>query len=536
MAEAETGIVPTRPDAQAAPSVVAPFFDTENEKAAVQPSIDESQFSPVVERPIHEPVSARNDENRRQQEQPSQSMSSFSFADSAYGTATSTSFDTELSDYSRESSAAMLPLKGGLKEEEVPSSTAIQAPQWDESAGRDYLTKYDDSSLTMGEESVVVFDQKAPVEVGHTMELISEPEVRQYGAVSLPSSEADDDFWVQPRQEYRPPDNWEASRPRSMWTTVFSDEGETAEEPHEEDRGGEAYGRAADDNAFIPTSMSSEATVAQKTTGIQEELPQRFSGVARDDSLDDSPHVIQMDDPTSPTIFTSSATPKALPTGATATTAPSTPAITVTVYEDKKGTTGDEDSEGESSSSDEDDYPDQIIEAPSAPMSFAALEQEREAQSAFAAEVLQQIQSFGEAANDEFDVQWATSATKEALPDHRETVSTTTSQVENISPFVADSTSTPSTSDQQTSSGPLTDDKPNVASMEAKTQQRINPFLDSPEEEELDGVVVEQVSLDSDDIDYAQAEKYYKQYFQVHRPGPVYTIPEGEEEEGVPKS
>ena len=55
----------------------------------------------------------------------------------------------------------------------------------------------------MGEESVVVFDQKAPVEVGHTMELISEPEVQQYGAVSLPSSEADDDFWVQPRQEYR---------------------------------------------------------------------------------------------------------------------------------------------------------------------------------------------------------------------------------------------------------------------------------------------------------------------------------------------
>lgn len=40
-------------------------------------------------------------------------------------------------------------------------------------------------------------------------------------------------------------------------------------------------------------------------------------------------------------------------------------------------------------------------------------------------------------------------------------------------------------------------------------------------------------SLDSDDIDYAQAEKYYKQYFQVHRPGPVYTIPEGEEEDGI---
>lgn len=47
-------------------------------------------------------------------------------------------------------------------------------------------------------------------------------------------------------------------------------------------------------------------------------------------------------------------------------------------------------------------------------MSFAALEQEREAQSAFAAEVLQQIQSFGEAADDEFDVQWATPAKMEA--------------------------------------------------------------------------------------------------------------------------
>lgn len=49
----------------------------------------------------------------------------------------------------------------------------------------------------------MVYDQKAPVEVGHTTELVSEPEVQQYGTVSLPSVDADDEFWVQPKQAYK---------------------------------------------------------------------------------------------------------------------------------------------------------------------------------------------------------------------------------------------------------------------------------------------------------------------------------------------
>lgn len=53
----------------------------------------------------------------------------------------------------------------------------------------------------------------------------------------------------------------------------------------------------------------------------------------------------------------------------------------------------------------------QVIEAPTAPMTTSHLEQERKTQNEYAQEVLRQIQSFGEAADDEFDVQWAASMT-----------------------------------------------------------------------------------------------------------------------------
>lgn len=98
------------------------------------------------------------------------------------------------------------------------------------------------------------------------------------------------------------------------------------------------------------------------TASIQQadEIQQRFASVVRDDSLDDNPHVVQMDDPTSPTIFMSTANAAPSATLTTTLPTPSTPSITVTVHEDKRGAAGDEDSEGESSSSDEDDYPDQV--------------------------------------------------------------------------------------------------------------------------------------------------------------------------------
>ncbi len=53
----------------------------------------------------------------------------------------------------------------------------------------------------------------------------------------------------------------------------------------------------------------------------------------------------------------------------------------------------------------------QIIEAPSAPsQTIDEVEQERARQEAIGTDVLQQIQMFGESANDEFDVSWATRA------------------------------------------------------------------------------------------------------------------------------
>ena len=52
----------------------------------------------------------------------------------------------------------------------------------------------------------------------------------------------------------------------------------------------------------------------------------------------------------------------------------------------------------------------QVVAAPTEPMpSFEEIEKERQQQEQFGKEVLQQIQAFGEAANDEFDVQWARS-------------------------------------------------------------------------------------------------------------------------------
>ena len=53
--------------------------------------------------------------------------------------------------------------------------------------------------------------------------------------------------------------------------------------------------------------------------------------------------------------------------------------------------------------------------APVAPTpSYEEVEQERQRQEQFGKEVLQQIQAFGEAADDEFDVQWAKSTLQKA--------------------------------------------------------------------------------------------------------------------------
>jgi hypothetical protein len=98
-------------------------------------------------------------------------------------------------------------------------------------------------------------------------------------------------------------------------------------------------------------------------------------------------------------------------------------------------------------------------------MSVSQLDQERETQQEYAQEVLRQIQSFGEAADDEFDVQWATSMTKkDAAKEPEEQPVEKPEEQEQV-----------------------------IEEQKQAPQARINPFLDSPEEEEADSVTVEQV-------------------------------------------
>lgn len=147
------------------------------------------------------------------------------------------------------------------------------------------------------------------------------------------------------------------------------------------------------------------------------------------------------------------------------------PMIKITVEEETKS-----DSDEESCSEDDEEYPDRVVAAPTAPApTFEEVENERIRQEELGKEVLQQIMAFGEVANDEFDVQWA---------------KTTTSQ-------------TPSTSTKPTVTAPKRSDPiPIAPSQRSKEieEERIrtealeeeefyrhghNPFLESPEEDEV---------------------------------------------------
>ncbi|PIO67410.1 hypothetical protein TELCIR_10842, partial [Teladorsagia circumcincta] len=154
-----------------------------------------------------------------------------------------------------------------------------------------------------------------------------------------------------------------------------------------------------------------------------------------------------------------------------------TPEIMVTVHDDRL------DSEDEESGSEDDDeYPDKVVAAPIAPTpTYEEVEQERQRQEQYGKEVLQQIQAFGEAANDEFDVQWAKSTLQRSQQKQNEKHDAPLEITEN--------------------------------------EERRNPFLESPEDED--------VSVDMEEVDVNRAAQFYQSHsLFCHRPGPVYTIPE----------
>ncbi|CAJ0936395.1 unnamed protein product, partial [Mesorhabditis belari] len=191
-----------------------------------------------------------------------------------------------------------------------------------------------------------------------------------------------------------------------------------------------------------------------------------------------------------------------------------------------------DDSDESEPSSDEEDYPDTVIAAPIAPSKpYDEVEAEREQQEQFGREVLRQIQAFGDSshlsdlANDEFDVHWTQNG-KEQTAVRRVVQTVVTIHSQEPLHHQADLSHQPQIPlnganipmPDELSTQMITDP------LDIAEVTRRNPFIDSPEEEE--------VCIDMEDMDLEQVRRFYEggpgQF--AHRPGTVYTIPEDESE------
>ncbi|EGT36341.1 hypothetical protein CAEBREN_20723, partial [Caenorhabditis brenneri] len=186
------------------------------------------------------------------------------------------------------------------------------------------------------------------------------------------------------------------------------------------------------------------------------------------------------------------------------------PMIKITAEEETKS-----DSDEESCSEEDDEYPDRVVEVPTAKApTLEEVEKERLKQEQLGKEVLQQIQAFGEVANDEFDVQWAR---------------TTTSSTPTVSsqPIVtAPRRSDPIPIAPSQRSKEIEEERVRTERLEEEEFYRHghNPFLESPDEDE--------VSINMEDVEYAELARMYESTNQtMRRPGPVYTITEDESED-----
>ncbi|VDM61440.1 unnamed protein product [Angiostrongylus costaricensis] len=220
--------------------------------------------------------------------------------------------------------------------------------------------------------------------------------------------------------------DWSGAR-MPMWTTVF--EGDESEQP--------SY-----DDVLQQHSSTDDESVFEDDSSDYVQKENEFDTALRPSSL----RVAARSRTT-----TKSWTTMAIDASMVAPVARPTPEITITT-DDERMDNEDE----ESGSDDDDDYPDKgvrleyhatsvlteykggrlkrlfwcyrcrarsglhayhghVVAAPIAPTpTYEEVEQEREQQEQFGKEVLQQIQAFGEAADDEFDVQWAKSTLQKA--------------------------------------------------------------------------------------------------------------------------
>ncbi|GMR47913.1 hypothetical protein PMAYCL1PPCAC_18108 [Pristionchus mayeri] len=312
-------------------------------------------------------------------------------------------------------------------------------------------------------------------------------------------------------EDWQQESEWKSDTKPRMWTTVFeSDESESVSVER-------------DDVFPLPPSGSvANQSDTQSTSGSPMVYRNRYSSSSREDN---SPvDAIEMDEvydnfsiaeapsPSNGRTIPSTvsggfrfdrgqeiefdSTPRSLPSSSLPRA--SIPEISVTIHETPES---DEEESGGEHTSDDEDYPDKVISAPvAAPISFEEVEREREVNEAAATQMLHQIQALGdEAANDEFDVQWAHSQLKKTSK----------------SPPVSVPSSSPSS-------------LPPESSTDSEETSRKNPFLED------DDVKVDMEELNTD---YSQAAAYYAGMGSGglinHRPGPVYTITEEDEGERV---
>uniref|UniRef100_A0A1I7WN09 Protein kinase domain-containing protein n=1 Tax=Heterorhabditis bacteriophora TaxID=37862 RepID=A0A1I7WN09_HETBA len=382
--------------------------------------------------------------------------------ESGYGT-TSTSYDRELGDYAVKSEHM-----SGLLEDmsEVREGARSRNDSRADERREDFDFTYSD--LRFSEINDENFDEKRYKITSHDEK-----------GINVDAVEVVEDQWKNQI------DQW--NKPR-MWTTVF--EGDESEQP-------------GDDVFPHPPATTKHSTSDTRETGETYDSFQEDSTYRglKEIAFDSTPKTFSSANfpsaATSKTINTSQWTPMGFPdTVTTSTSTLQNPEIKVTMHEEKN------DSEDEESGSEEDDeYPDKVVAAPVAPIpSFDEVEREREQQEQFGKEVLQQIQAFGEAADDEFD---------SSLPP----ASTSSSQ-----PFALPCMPTGTTITL------LSEQKHDDPLDLSKEEGRKNPFLESSDDED--------VSIDMEEVDYTQAAKFYQvQPLFCHRPGPVYTIPEDESED-----
>ncbi|CAD5219158.1 unnamed protein product [Bursaphelenchus okinawaensis] len=414
----------------------------------------EEPVAPIIT-PKKQSMSAETSVENEDYPIPQKSISFTSVTESGYVTAPSTSYSTELSTYSPEQTQVLIIQKPALDSNELNYTNEKAEP-------------------TQGFEKRLTTTESA--------KSLSE----------IDAVETDDSFWIEP-QEYKVPDAWEPNKSGRMWTTVFSDDGDIAATEYDSEVSIiETDENEKNKNIIQPPRPVTEQIV---TTSLESD-----DGSHHLHEFNDGSFEVQMEDPLSPTVIVSMVASNNVNNVTTGFSkmmeVTKTPEIKITSHEEIEKTSDDESDAETPPSSDEDDYPDRVIEVPS--VSALQLVEDQKTQSKSTEEVLKQIQSFGEAADDEFDVQWAANITKKKEINETEAPSGATEPLKTTEPT---------------------------------TNQRINPFIDSPEDEEND-VVVEQVHLDSDDIDYQHAVHYYTSRhdgYHKHRPGPVYTIPEGDE-------